>query len=323
MRLGVPKEIKTHEYRVGMTPTSVREAVHRGHEVLVESAAGAAIGLGDERYRAAGARIVDSAEEVFAAAELIVKVKEPQPAEYPLIRAGQVLFTYLHLAPDPLQTAALLERGCIAIAYETVTDSRGRLPLLAPMSDVAGRMSIQVGAHCLELEQGGRGVLLGGMPGVPPAKVVVLGGGNVSANAARMAVGLGAHVTVLDISMPRLYELEAVFGPAVYTVHATLDAIEAEVTGADLVIGAVLVARRRGAPHRHPRHGRSDEAGLGRRRRGDRPERLFRDLTPDQLRRAHLPGGRRGALLRHQHARRRGPHLDVCAQQPASRRLPP
>ena len=241
MRLGVPKEIKTHEYRVGMTPTSVREAVHRGHEVFVESGAGAAIGLDDERYRAAGARIVDSGEEVFAAAAVVVKVKEPQPAEYPLIREGQVLFTYLHLAPDPLQTAALLECGCIAIAYETVTDSRGRLPLLAPMSDVAGRMSIQVGAHCLELEQGGRGVLLGGMPGVPPAKVVVLGGGNVGANATRMAVGLGAHVTVVDISMPRLYELEAVFGPTVYTVHATLDAIEAEVTGADLVIGAVLV----------------------------------------------------------------------------------
>ena len=241
MRLGVPKETKTHEYRVGMTPTSVREAVHRGHEVFVESGAGAAIGLDDERYRAAGARIVDSGEEVFAAADVVVKVKEPQPAEYPLIREGQVLFTYLHLAPDPLQTAALLERGCIAIAYETVTDSRGRLPLLAPMSDVAGRMSIQVGAHCLELEQGGRGVLLGGMPGVPPAKVVVLGGGNVGANAARMAVGLGAHVTVLDISMPRLYELEAVFGPSVYTVHATLDAIETEITGADLVIGAVLV----------------------------------------------------------------------------------
>ena len=241
MRLGVPKEIKIHEYRVGMTPTSVREATHRGHEVIVQSTAATAIGLDDDHYRAAGARIVDTAEEVFAAAEVIVKVKEPQPTEYPLIREGQVLFTYLHLAPDPVQTDALLERGCIAIAYETVTDARGRLPLLAPMSDVAGRMSIQVGAHCLELEQGGRGVLLGGMPGVPPAKVVVLGGGNVGSNAARMAVGLGAHVTVLDISMPRLYELEAVFGPAVYTVHATLDAVEVEVASADLVIGAVLV----------------------------------------------------------------------------------
>ena len=241
MRLGVPKEIKIHEYRVGMTPTSVREVAHRGHEVFVQSAAGAAIGLDDERYRAAGAHVVDSAEEVFAAADVIIKVKEPQPAEYPLVREGQVLFTYLHLAPDPAQTDALLERGCIAIAYETVTDARGRLPLLAPMSDVAGRMSTQVGAHCLELEQGGRGVLLGGMPGVPPARVVVLGGGNVGANAARMGVGLGAHVTVVDISMPRLYELEAVFGPSVYTVHATLDAIEAEVAAADLVIGAVLV----------------------------------------------------------------------------------
>ncbi|MDE1172498.1 MAG: alanine dehydrogenase [Parvibaculaceae bacterium] len=241
MRIGVPKEIKNHEYRVGMTPSSVREAVHHGHEVLVQKNAGAGIGLYDEQYAKAGAKIIDTAEEIFAAAEMIVKVKEPQPNECKMLRPGQILFTYLHLAPDPEQAQALMESGCIAIAYETVTDVRGGLPLLAPMSEVAGRMSIQAGAHSLEIAQGGRGMLLGGVPGVPAAKVVVLGGGVSGMNAARMAMGLEAHVTVIDLNLHRLYELDLQFGPKLNTVYSTVDAIEENVLGADLVIGAVLV----------------------------------------------------------------------------------
>jgi len=241
MRIGVPKEIKSHEYRVGMTPASVREVVHHGHAVTVQSGAGDGIGCGDDAYRAAGATVVAEAAQVFAAADLLVKVKEPQPDELPLLRPGQVLFTYLHLAPDPAQTRALVASGCIAIAYETVTDARGRLPLLAPMSEVAGRMAIQVGAHCLEKEQGGAGVLLGGVPGVPPGRVAVIGGGVVGTNAARMALGLGARVAVLDRSLPRLAELDETFGDRLTTIFATLDAIENYVVDADLVIGAVLV----------------------------------------------------------------------------------
>ncbi len=241
MRIGVPKEIKTHEYRVGLTTASVRELVHHGHQVIVETAAGDGIGFGDDAYRTAGATIAGSAAEVFAAADLVIKVKEPQPAEYGLLRPGQVLFTYLHLAPDPGQTRALIESGCIAIAYETVTDARGGLPLLAPMSEVAGRMSIQVGAHYLEKEQGGAGVLLGGVPGVPPGNVVILGGGVAGTNAARMAVGLGARVTVIDRSLPRLTELDGIFGPRLRSLFATLDAVESAVLDADLVVGAVLV----------------------------------------------------------------------------------
>lgn len=241
MRIGVPKEIKNHEYRVGMTPSSVREAVHHGHEVLVEKNAGAGIGLFDEQYVKAGARIIDTPEEIFASADMIVKVKEPQPNECKMLRKDQILFTYLHLAPDPDQARALMESGCVAIAYETVTDVRGGLPLLAPMSEVAGRMSIQAGAHSLEIAQGGRGMLLGGVPGVPAAKVVVLGGGVSGMNAARMAMGLEAHVTVIDLNLHRLYELDLQFGPKLNTVYSTVDAIEENVLGADLVIGAVLV----------------------------------------------------------------------------------
>jgi alanine dehydrogenase len=241
MRIGVPKEIKNHEYRVGMTPGSVREAVHQGHKVLVQSGAGRAIGLEDDVYRAAGATIVATPAEVFAQAELVVKVKEPQAAEFGLLRRNQILFTYLHLAPDRKQTRALIDSGCIAVAYETVTDARGGLPLLAPMSIVAGRMSVQVGAHCLEIAQGGRGQLLGGVPGVAPAKVVVLGGGTVGTNALRLALGLEADVTVLDKSLPRLYELDLQFGPALKTVFATLEAVEQNVVEADLVICGVLV----------------------------------------------------------------------------------
>lgn len=241
MLIGVPKEIKVHEYRVGLTPASVRELCQHGHEVVVQQDAGTAIGLLDEDYVAAGARIVPDAQAVFAAAEMVVKVKEPQASECALLREGQLLFTYLHLAPDPEQTKALLASGCTAIAYETVTDARGGLPLLAPMSEVAGRMSIQAGAHCLEMEQGGRGMLLGGVPGVAAADVVIIGGGVVGTNAARMAMGMEARVTVLDRSLRRLNELDMQFGPTLNTIYSTTDAIEKYVLNADLVVGAVLL----------------------------------------------------------------------------------
>ncbi|MDQ2804415.1 MAG: alanine dehydrogenase [Pseudomonadota bacterium] len=241
MRIGVPKEVKSHEYRVGLTPAGVRELVGLGHQVLVEGSAAAGIGIADDAYRGAGAAVVDSAEEVFATADMIVKVKEPQPAEIARLRPGQVLFTYLHLAADRAQTEGLLRSGATCVAYETVTDPRGTLPLLAPMSEVAGRMSVQVGAHCLEREQGGVGILLGGVPGVPPAKVVVLGGGVSGTNAARMAVGLEASVAIIDKSLPRLKELDLQFGPRATTLFATTQTIEQAVIGADLVIGAVLV----------------------------------------------------------------------------------
>jgi alanine dehydrogenase len=241
MLVGVPKEIKIHEYRVGLTPSSVRELVHHGHAAIVETQAGQEIGFDDAAYRQAGAEIVDSAEAVFARADMVVKVKEPQPEEYRQLREGQVLFTYLHLAPDLAQTEGLLASGCVAIAYETVTDRWGGLPLLAPMSEVAGRMSIQVGAHCLEKEQGGSGMLLGGVPGVAAARVVIIGGGVSGTNAARMAMGMEAHVTVIDKSLHRLYELDMQFGPTLNTIYSTVDAIESHVIGADLVIGAVLV----------------------------------------------------------------------------------
>jgi alanine dehydrogenase len=241
MLIGVPKEVKTHEYRVGLVPGSVRELVHHGHKVVVESGAGAAIGFDDRIYEAAGAGILARASDVFAVAELIVKVKEPQPEEIRALREDQLLFTYLHLAADPAQTQGLLRSGVIAIGYETVTDSRGGLPLLAPMSEVAGRMAIQVGAHCLEKEQGGTGILLGGVPGVAAAKVVILGGGVAGTNAARMAMGVEALVTVVDKSLPRLYELDMQFGSQLHTLFSTVENIESEVSAADLVIGAVLV----------------------------------------------------------------------------------
>jgi alanine dehydrogenase len=241
MLVGVPREIKDNEFRVGLTPSAVRELVAHGHQVIVETGAGIVLDLDDERYRTAGAEVVPDAASVFARAELVVKVKEPQPPELAMLRPGQVLFTYLHLAPDAEQTQALLRSGCIAVAYETVTDDRGGLPLLAPMSEVAGRMSIQAGAHALQQEVGGRGILLGGVPGVPPAKVVVLGGGVVGMNALRMALGLEADVTVLDKSLPRLKELDLAFAPALKTRYATTDAIEESVATADLVIGAVLL----------------------------------------------------------------------------------
>ncbi len=241
MLIGVLKEIKTHEYRVGLVPSSVRELIHNGHQALVQTGAGQGIGFDDEAYKAAGAEIAPTAAEVFAKAEMIVKVKEPQPNECKMLHSGQLLFTYLHLAPDPEQTKGLLESGCTAVAYETVTNARGGLPLLSPMSEVAGRMSVQVGAHCLEKEPGGAGILLGGVPGVPPGKVVILGGGVSGTHAARMAMGLEAHVTVIDRSLDRLKQLDEEFGSKLYTQYATVDAIEQHVIGADLVIGAVLV----------------------------------------------------------------------------------
>ncbi len=241
MRIGVPREVKVREYRVGMTPAAVREAVHAGHEVLVESGAGQGIGSDDDAYRKAGAEVVRAAEEVWARADMIVKVKEPQPAEYPLLRAGQVLFTYLHLAADRKLTEALLESGAICIAYETVTAPDGSLPLLAPMSQVAGRMAAHVAAHCLEKEQGGMGVLMGGVPGVRPARVVVIGGGIVGENAARMALGLGADVTIIEKSPPRMQELERIFDHRVKTLYSTRLAIEEQVRRADAVICGVLV----------------------------------------------------------------------------------
>jgi alanine dehydrogenase len=241
MLIGVPTEIKNHEYRVGLVPSSVRELVTQGHQVVIQHGAGAKIGFDDAAYQQCGATIAASAEEVFGSADMVVKVKEPQPQECKLLRDNQILFTYLHLAPDPEQAKLLQDSGCIAIAYETVTDNRGGLPLLAPMSEVAGRMSIQAGANSLEIVRGGSGVLLGGVPGVAPGKVVVLGGGVVGTNAVRIAMGMGAQVVVIDRSIDRLNYLDLQFGSKIITIYSTTDAIERHVSRADLVIGAVLV----------------------------------------------------------------------------------
>jgi alanine dehydrogenase len=241
MLVGVPKEIKTHEYRVGLTPSAVREYVRHGHQVLVEAGAGAGIGAADSAYEAAGAAIARDAAEVFARAGMIVKVKEPQPQEWVLLRPGQILFTYLHLAADRAQTEGLVASGCTAVAYETVTDARGGLPLLAPMSEVAGRLAIEAAAFSLRKPSGGRGLLLGGVPGVPAARVVVIGGGVVGTHAARMAAGLGCEVTILDRSLPRLRELDDLFAGRVRTRFSTADALDEEVLAADVVVGAVLV----------------------------------------------------------------------------------
>lgn len=241
MLIGVPKEIKVHEYRVGLTPSSVRELHAHGHAVIVQSGAGRGIGASDDDYRAAGATIADTPEEIFARAEMIVKVKEPQAAERALLREGQILFTYLHLAPDPAQAADLVASGAVCIAYETVTQAGGGLPLLAPMSEVAGRMAVQAGAHCLEREQGGMGILLGGVPGVEPAKIVILGAGVVGSNAAQIAVGTGAQVVVIDRSLDALRRLERLLGARAMTVHSNRDNIERHVLAADLVIGGILI----------------------------------------------------------------------------------
>ena len=240
MLIGVPKEIKNHEYRVGLTPGSVRELIHHGHQVVIESEAGAGIGMHDADYRAAGAEVATAAE-VFARADLVVKVKEPQAQEIAQLKGGQVLFTYLHLAADAAQAQGLLASGVTAIAYETVTDSHGGLPLLAPMSEVAGRLAVQAGAHSLEMAQGGAGILLGGVPGVAPGKVLIIGGGTVGDHAAQMALGLGADVSILDKSLARLRHLADKYGGRVKCVYATVERIEQWAREADLIIGAVLV----------------------------------------------------------------------------------
>jgi alanine dehydrogenase len=241
MRVGVPKEIKNNEFRVGLVPASVRELVNRDHEVFIETEAGAGIGMSDADYEAVGAQILADAQSVFDRAEMIVKVKEPQAVERAMLRADHTLFTYLHLAPDAPQTQDLVNGGATCIAYETVTDEHGSLPLLAPMSEVAGRLSIQAGAWCLEKARGGSGVLLGGVPGVEPAKVVIIGGGTVGFNAAQMAVGMGAQVVVLDRDLEVLRFIDSTFDSSVQTVYSNTDAIERHLTGADLVIGGVLI----------------------------------------------------------------------------------
>jgi len=241
MRIGLPKEIKNHEYRVGLTPASVRELTSRGHQVLVQTGAGAGIGLSDEQYLAAGATLAAQAAEVFAQSDMIVKVKEPQPQECAMLRPGQILYTYLHLAPDPEQTVALIHSGAVCIAYETITGPGGGLPLLAPMSEVAGRMAVQAGAAHLEKSKGGMGVLLGGVPGVPAGHVVILGAGVVGTHALQMAVGMGARVTVLDKSVDRLRQLDLVFGNRISTVYSSAQSVEDAVLDADLVIGGVLI----------------------------------------------------------------------------------
>ena len=241
MIVGTVREIKNHEYRVGLTPASVREYVAHGHEVWVETKAGAGIGADDHAYIAAGAKIAASAKDIFEKCDMIVKVKEPQPSEWAQLRDGQLLYTYLHLAPDPEQTKGLIASGVTAIAYETVTDERGGLPLLAPMSEVAGRLSIQAGATALQKANGGLGILLGGVPGVLPAKVAIIGGGVVGLHAAKMAAGLGADVSILDRSLPRLRQLDDIFNGRVHTRYSSIQALEDEVFAADLVIGAVLI----------------------------------------------------------------------------------
>lgn len=241
MIVGLPKEVKNHEYRVGLTPSSVRELSIRGHQVLVQKNAGTEIGLSDAQYAAAGAVLLDSVQEIFARSEMIVKVKEPQSAECAMLREGQILYTYLHLAPDPEQTAALVKSGAVCIAYETITGINGGLPLLAPMSEVAGRMAIQAGAAHLEKSKGGMGLLLGGVPGVAPGHVVIIGAGVVGSNAMQMALGAGARVTILDKSVDRLRQLDLIYGNRISTLYSNVQSIEESVLSADLVIGGVLV----------------------------------------------------------------------------------
>jgi alanine dehydrogenase len=241
MLVGVPKEIKVHEYRVGLTPSSVREMTAHGHAVLVQTDAGSGIGATDDDYRRAGAEIAGSAEEVFRRAEMIVKVKEPQAIERAMLREGQILFTYLHLAPDPEQAADLVRSGAICIAYETVTSATGGLPLLAPMSEVAGRLAVQAGARCLEKSAGGMGMLLGGVPGVAPGRILILGAGMVGTNAAQMAVGTGAQVVVIDKSVDALRRIDAMFNGRTMTLFSNRDNVEREVLRADLVISGVLI----------------------------------------------------------------------------------
>jgi alanine dehydrogenase len=288
MRVGTVKEIKNHEYRVGLTPESAGELVAHGHEVWVEAGAGLGIGAMDSDYAAAGARIQLNAKAVFDGCEMVVKVKEPQAVERAMLRGGQVLFTYLHLAPDPEQTKDLIASGVTAIAYETVTGAGGQLPLLKPMSQVAGRMSIQAGATALEKANGGRGVLLGGVPGVLPGRVLVIGGGVVGFNAAQMAVGLGADVTILDRDPEQLERLGVHFESRAKTRFSNRSNIQQMICEAELVIGAG--ARRGGAQTGHARHAQVHEARRGAGRRGDRPGRLLRNQPRDHACRSDVCG---------------------------------
>ncbi len=315
MRIGLPKEIKNHEYRVGLTPAGVRELTSRGHEVVVQTAAGAEIGLSDDAYKTAGASVVETAQEVFSTAEMIIKVKEPQPAECAMLRAGQILYTYLHLAPDPDQTRALIDSKAVCIAYETITGPGGGLPLLAPMSEVAGRMSIQAGAAHLEKSKGGMALLLGGVPGVAPAHVVIIGAGVVGTNALQIAMGMGARVTIIDKNLERLRALDRDLRQPRH--HAILEHTDNRGFSA-----------RRGSPDRrraHPRRGRAEardprhdfayEAGRRGCRRRHRSGRLLRDVPAHDPYRSDFRRGQRRSLLRGQHAGRGCANLDIRAHE--------
>ena len=315
MKVGVPTEIKTDEYRVALTPAGVRELADHGHEVLIQEGAGVGSAIEDADYTAQGARIVPDAEAVFGEADMIVKVKEPQASEVALLEPRHTLFTYLHLAPDPELTRGLVESGATCVAYETVEDDKGRLPLLAPMSEVAGKIATQAGAFMLEKPLGGRGLLLGGVPGVAAGKVLVIGGGVVGMNAAIIALGMQAETYVFDRNVDRLRELESMLNWRASTVYASTLAIEEHLPTADLVIGAVLVHGAK-APHVvTARAARADAEARGARRRLDRPGRLLRDLAADDALRPDLRGRRDHALLRRQHARRGADHLDLRAHQ--------
>ena len=314
MRIGVAKEIKPQEYRVALTPAGARELVQHGHEVVVETGAGAGSQFADEQYEANGARIA-SVDEVWESAELLLKVKEPIAPEYPRLRAGLVLFTYLHIAADEPLTRALVESGITAVAYETVETDDRRLPLLAPMSEVAGRLAAQAGAYYLERPKGGRGLLLGGVAGVAPGKVVVIGGGIVGYNAAVIALGLGAQVTILERSVDRMRHLEETLHGRVSLVMSSTLQIEESVQDADVVIGAVLIPGAL-APKLVTREMvEGDEAGERLLRRRDRPGRLCRDLTRDDARRSRLRRRRRRPLLRREHAGRGADHVDQGAHE--------
>ncbi len=315
MIIGVPKEVKDHESRVGVTPAGVKALVEAGHKVLVEHDAGALSAMPDDEYQAAGAEIVGSAHDVWRLAEMVVKVKEPVEKEYKHFREGLVLFTYLHLAPLTELTDALLTSKVTGIAYETVRDRANTLPLLTPMSEVAGRMSVQVGAAYLEKEHGGRGVLLGGVPGVAPGNVCIIGGGIVGTNAAKIALGMGAKVTLIDLNLNRLRELDDIFGGRLHTVASNSYNIEHAVREADLVIGGVLIPGAAAPKIVTKAMVSEDEEGRGDRRRRHRPGRLHRNRASDDPLQPLLRGRRRRSLLRHQHARRSAQYLNPCADE--------
>ena len=314
MIVGVPKEIKADEYRVAMLPVGAEELTSAGHQVLIEAGAGQGSGIVDAQYASAGATIVASAGEIWAGADMIVKVKEPQSSEWSLLRPDQVVFTYFHFAADESLTRAIIDSGITAIAYETLRDPRGSLPLLTPMSEVAGRMSIQEGARFLERPQEGRGILLAGVPGVAPAEVAILGGGVVGSNAAKVAAGLGANVRILDVNLDRLRYLDDIMPPNVTTLYSDRHTIRESIERADLVIGAVLITGAGASPDPAPGP-RADEDRHGDRRCGHRPGRVYRDQPAHHPPSTHVCGGWSRSLLRDQHARRRGPDEHLCALQ--------